>query len=829
MLLRGKKHKQTGWLAKLSKRTLLFTAAAIMASSSLYGPFTSAQSGSGLMGAGEEARQKAEFFDSSCADPASSDTSSGKLGKVYVLGDSITLGASDVYKEKMKAAGATEVKVSASGGGNLANAGSTGTKKSGLDAIRDDSDYIKGADTIVVAHGTNNYSHAAGNDISQMKSVINQAVSAISDTGTSGKVYWVDVAITDEGPPYSVSTVANINKALYESSSGNYSIVSWAKEVDPDYNPANATGPVKRNDEYIIKGDGIHLTPTGMDVLVDTVIESVGSGGGGSSSGGGSSGSSPGSGGLAGEEGTEGTFRTNGATNRLEQIIVHTTEGSTADAAITTLQSRGYAYHVLIEEDGNEIRLVEDEMNINGAAGGNAKSLHASLVGFAEDETRDEPWDADSPQLQTLSKRIAAWADKHDIPIEKIEDPDTRDASDTRGVAGHRDIGANTGKLDPGTNFPWDEVLANAGGSSTPANNDVCCVEGSGSIQLAGSDNEQKILNFFMEKGLSLAAAAGFVGNMYQESGLKPDIEQGGRIVDENYTPKNGVGFGLVQWTFTSRQAPLMEYTRSQGVPITDLGGQLGFIWEELNDGYKSTLEKLQETDDPVDAAIIVHGATGKTVNHPDFARLGLVIGEGYEASADSAQHVIDIRGGHAQEVYDKYKGNLPGGGGSSGGADCGDDSGGGNGILEAALEMGEWGEAHSACYVFGAGHGGDQADMERRIENKFHGPENAVDCSAFTTAVILRGTGVWYPGDTNSYCADTENFDKIPRADAKPGDFSIDCGAHIEVITKVNGPNDFETVGSHSAGCGPGKGASPGTYAGTESFVLRWKGGGTS
>lgn len=531
------------------------------------------------------------------------------------------------------------------------------------------------------------------------------------------------------------------------------------------------------------------------------------------SASGSSTSSSPGSGGLAGEEGTEGAFKTNGATNRLEQIIVHTTEGPSADAAITTLQSRGYAYHVLIEEDGNEIRLVEDEMNINGAAGGNAKSLHASLVGFAEDATRDEPWDADSPQLQTLSKRIAAWADKHNIPIEKIEDPDTRDASDTRGVAGHRDIGANTGKLDPGTNFPWDEVLANAGGSSTtPANNDTCCVEGSGSTQLAGNDITEQILNFFMDKGLTLAQATGFIGNMQQESGLNPAIIQGGAIADENYRMVNGVGFGLIQWTFTARQAPLQAKADSMGKSIIDPEVQLEYIWDELNEGYKHTLEALKKTDDPVEAAIIVHG--------PPWP--------GYEASADSQAFVREVRGGTAQEVYDKYKGQTLGGGSSSSNAGCGDDSSGGNGILEAALEMGEWGEAYSACYVFGAGHG-DQADMERRIENKFAGPENAVDCSAFTTAVILRGTGVWYPGNTQSYCADTENFDKIPRADAKPGDFSIDCGAHIEVITKVNGPKDFETVGSHSSGCGPGKGPSPGTYAGTESFVLRWKGGGTS
>lgn len=159
-------------------------------------------------------------------------------------------------------------------------------------------------------------------------------------------------------------------------------------------------------------------------------------------------------------------------------------------------------------------------------------------------------------------------------------------------------------------------------------------------VQLAGNDNTEKILSFFMQKGLTLAQAAGFVGNMKQESGLNPAIEQGGRIVDDSYVPKDGVGFGLVQWTFNGRQKPLVEFIKQMGVGITDLGGQLGFVWQELNTGYQSTLSALKATDDPVEAAIIIH--------------------DKYEVSADSAAAVRSVRGGHAKEVYDKYKDAPP-------------------------------------------------------------------------------------------------------------------------------------------------------------------------
>lgn len=159
-----------------------------------------------------------------------------------------------------------------------------------------------------------------------------------------------------------------------------------------------------------------------------------------------------------------------------------------------------------------------------------------------------------------------------------------------------------------------------------------------GSFVLAGNNNVEKILNFYMRKGLNLAQAAGIVGNIMQESGLQPNIVQGGRLIgeDEEYTMQNGVGFGLVQWTFTSRQAPLQQHVDSLGVKNTDLGGQLSYTWLELESGYLSTLNQLRATNNPVEAAIVFH--------------------DGYEKSADSPGEVRSVRGGNAQKIYDEYK-----------------------------------------------------------------------------------------------------------------------------------------------------------------------------
>jgi hypothetical protein len=163
------------------------------------------------------------------------------------------------------------------------------------------------------------------------------------------------------------------------------------------------------------------------------------------------------------------------------------------------------------------------------------------------------------------------------------------------------------------------------------------------------SDNEEGILRFFTGKGLTLAAAAGFVGNMKQESSLNPRIEQGGKIIsDPNYTPRNGVGFGLVQWTFTARQAPLVAHVKSINKSIFDLDAQLSFVWKELNGGYKdSTLKRITGIQDPINAAVIIHN--------------------NYEISADSPAQVLAVRGGTAKSVYDKWKGKIQDGTGVEG------------------------------------------------------------------------------------------------------------------------------------------------------------------
>lgn len=263
-------------------------------------------------------------------------------------------------------------------------------------------------------------------------------------------------------------------------------------------------------------------------------------------------------------------------------------------------------------------------------------------------------------------------------------------------------------------------------------------------VHLAGNDNEEKILNFFMQKGLSLAQAAGIVGNMKQESGLNPNIIEGGAMVEGNYMPKNGVGFGLVQWTFTARQDPLVKFTQNMGVETTSLNGQLGFVWEELNTGWAGTLTKLKGIDDPVEAAILVHNE--------------------YEISADSPATVRDVRGGNAQATYDKYK-DAPALAGSTADAEFSNPVGSLTG--EAGSSNGRFSNASNNCTESSTISGSFEELLKAYAWSDWRGLTTEARSEYKDAVVAAQQTGHYVGGNS------------------MPG---IDCGAFVTLLIRNSG-----------------------------------------
>ena len=118
-------------------------------------------------------------------------------------------------------------------------------------------------------------------------------------------------------------------------------------------------------------------------------------------------------------------------------------------------------------------------------------------------------------------------------------------------------------------------------------------------MPLIGTTNEEKIWNYLKSKGLSDCGVAGLMGNLYAESGLRPNNLQNtyeGKLgmADAEYTElvdkgrytnfvRDSAGYGLAQWTYWSRKEALLAYAKASKKSIGDLEMQLDFLLKELS------------------------------------------------------------------------------------------------------------------------------------------------------------------------------------------------------------------------------------------------------
>lgn len=170
---------------------------------------------------------------------------------------------------------------------------------------------------------------------------------------------------------------------------------------------------------------------------------------------------------------------------------------------------------------------------------------------------------------------------------------------------------------------------------------------------LKGSTNEERIWNYLLGKGLSKAGAAGLMGNLYAESGLRPNNLQNsyeGRLgmSDAEYTEmvdkgtytnfvRDSAGYGLAQWTYWSRKQALLAFAQAAGKSIGDLEMQLDFLMKELAGSYKAVLATLK-------TAITVRAASDSVLLN-------------FERPADQSEAAKTRRASYGQRYYDKYEG----------------------------------------------------------------------------------------------------------------------------------------------------------------------------
>lgn len=132
-------------------------------------------------------------------------------------------------------------------------------------------------------------------------------------------------------------------------------------------------------------------------------------------------------------------------------------------------------------------------------------------------------------------------------------------------------------------------------------------------MALKGKDNAEKIWNYLRDAGLKANGAAGLMGNLYAESGLRANnlqnsYEKSLGMDDDTYTAavdsgaytnfiKDSAGYGLAQWTYWSRKEHLLAYCRQKARSIGDLEAQLEFLELELTTGYRGVYGVLVDAN----------------------------------------------------------------------------------------------------------------------------------------------------------------------------------------------------------------------------------------
>ena len=158
----------------------------------------------------------------------------------------------------------------------------------------------------------------------------------------------------------------------------------------------------------------------------------------------------------------------------------------------------------------------------------------------------------------------------------------------------------------------------------------------------ATGERSKYIQQKLMSMGFTASAAAGVVGNLVQESGLRTDA-----IGD------NGTSGGLAQW-HNERLDALKRFAAARGKDWTDLDTQIEFLAEEMRTSYADTYAKMQSAELPEIAGQIMTDEYEK----PD------------SASANYAQRQANARAAYeAMQSGNKRADDYHGGGGG------GDDS----------------------------------------------------------------------------------------------------------------------------------------------------------
>lgn len=187
-----------------------------------------------------------------------------------------------------------------------------------------------------------------------------------------------------------------------------------------------------------------------------------------------------------------------------------------------------------------------------------------------------------------------------------------------------------------------DLALAHATPTVTPV---------TGTPSTGSEGDEKRMWDYLLDKLGNEYGVAGLMGNIYAESALRSNNLQNSYetklgYTDATYTAavdngtytnfvRDSAGYGLAQWTYYSRKQALLDYAKACKKSIGDYEMQLGFLYKELSESYKTVLNELKSAKSVLEASNTVLTK--------------------FERPADMGTTVQNRRAGYGQKYYDKY------------------------------------------------------------------------------------------------------------------------------------------------------------------------------
>lgn len=163
---------------------------------------------------------------------------------------------------------------------------------------------------------------------------------------------------------------------------------------------------------------------------------------------------------------------------------------------------------------------------------------------------------------------------------------------------------------------------------------------------------EKQIWDFLKAEGFNDFGAAGLMGNLLAESGLRPNnmedqYQSKLGYNDDSYTRavdngtytnfvKDAVGYGLAQWTYWTRKQNLLNFARQNNKSIGDLEMQLCFLIKELKELYTNSVYNVLKK-----ATSILEASNAVLLN--------------FERPANMSASVQATRARYGQTYYDRY------------------------------------------------------------------------------------------------------------------------------------------------------------------------------